>query len=253
MSEASSLTLTVAESQEPIILEPSCLLVFIDETGDEAFSDPQHPVFGLGGCAMLVADYTALIRPRWRQMKESFFGGPDVPLHASELKSPSQAQITALCEVFAIDRFTRVVAVASSKTAFPDGHPPYQLIALTLIRRIERAGSRFPLSRLALIVESSSRANALANRYLGPFNVVRIESARGATEAQIHHYFLPKARNEPGLEIADFIMNTVGAQARARLFDSAAPTRKDFAAIIHSVPTAAVEYMSIDKVEPSAA
>ncbi len=144
MNDAPSLTLTVAESQEPITLESSCLLVFIDETGDEAFSDPQHPVFGLGGCAMLVADYTTWVRPRWLQMKQRFFGGPDVPLHANELRVPSQAQIDALCEVFAIDRFTRVVAVASSKAAFPDGHPPYQLIALTLMKRIERAGSRFP-------------------------------------------------------------------------------------------------------------
>ena len=175
-------------------------------------SDPQHPVFGLGGCAMLVADYTTLIRPRWLQMKQRFFGGPDVPLHANELRLPSQAQIDALCEVFAIDRFTRVVAVASSKTAFPDGYPPYQLIALTLMKHIERAGSRFPLSRLALIVESSSRADALANRFLGPFNVIRIENANGTAEAQIHHYFLPKALNEPGLEIADFIMHTVGAR-----------------------------------------
>lgn len=132
-------------------------------------------------------------------------------------------------------------------------HPPYQLIALTLLKRIERAASRFPLSRLALLVESSSRADALANRYLGPFNVARIVRANGTAESPIHHYFLPKALNEPGLEIADFIMHTVGAQARARLLNSAAPTRKDFAAVIQSVPPEAVEYMSIDKVEANAA
>lgn len=248
-----ALTLTTAEDGTPTTLEASCLVAFIDETGDEGFSDPQHPVFGLGGCAMLVGDYTSYVLPQWKDMKRQHFGGPEVPLHANELRLPSPDQLEALGGFFKTDRFTRVVAVASSKTAFPDGHPPFQPIALSLLKRIELAALRFRLSSIALIVESSSRANSLANQYLGPFDTVRIESGRGTVEAPIHHYFLPKALNEPGLEIADFIMHAVGGQARARLRDPSSPPRKDFAAVIHSVPKQAVEYMAIDKVEFNAA
>lgn len=253
MAEDLSLTLTVVQGNEPVTLEPSCLLVFVDETGDESFSDSQHPVFGLGGCALPVSDYTAFIRPRWLEMKERHFGGRVKRLHANELSSPSSAQIAALCEFFSTGRFTRVVSVASSKTAFPDGHPPYQSIALSLLKRVERAAGRFRLSRLALIVESSSRANDLANRYLGPFDTVRIESQQGTAEARIDHYFLPKALDEPGMEIADFIMHAVGGQIRARLWDPASPSRKDFSAVFHAAPKEAVEYLSIDKVEVNAA
>ena len=31
---------------------PNTLLVFIDETGNEDFSDPGNPTFGRGGCAI---------------------------------------------------------------------------------------------------------------------------------------------------------------------------------------------------------
>lgn len=252
MVEPLSLTLTFAGDNKPVTLEPSCLLVFVDETGDEGFSDALHPVFGLGGCALLVADYTGFVRPQWLEMKQQHFGGRDKRLHANELSSPSPAQIAALCEFFSTDRFTRVVSVASSKTAFPGGHPPFQLIALSLLKRIEHAASRFLLSRLAMIVESSSRTNSLANRYLGPFNTARIEGQQGCVEARIDHYFIPKALNEPGSEIADFIMHAVGGQVRARLREPSSIPRKDFSAVFHSVPKKAVEYFSIESAEVNA-
>jgi hypothetical protein len=249
MVQAASLTLTTTENAEAATLEASCLLAFVDETGDEGFSDPQHPVFGLGGCALVVDDYVSWVRPQWKEMKRQYFGGAEVPLHASDLRAPSPGQLGALSTFFKSDRFTRIVAVASSKTAFPDGHPPFQSIALCLLKRIERAALRFRLTSIALIVESSTRANSLVNQYLGPFDKVRIENDRGTIEAPIHRYFLPKYLNEPGMEVADFIMNAVGGQARSRLKNPSCPPRKDFAAIIHSVPQHAVEYLAIEKVE----
>lgn len=254
MGQTEALTLTTAEGNSPTTLERSCLLVFIDETGDEWFSDPSHPVFGLGGCAVLVAEYTTYVRPKWRKMKTLHFGGEDVPLHASELRSPSQNQLEALSNFFRLECFTRVVSVASSKTAFPSGFPPFQLIALSLLKRIEKAATRFRLSSIALLVESSSRANSLANKYLGPFDRAHVETQHGTFEAPIiHRYFLPKALNEPGLEIADFIMNAVGGQARSRLRDPESPSRKDFKAVINSVSDHAVEYFAIEKVEANTA
>jgi hypothetical protein len=61
----------------------ACLLFFTDETGHETFADPNYPVFGLGGCAIISSAAEAFIRQLWRAMKAAHFGGADVPLHAN--------------------------------------------------------------------------------------------------------------------------------------------------------------------------
>jgi len=249
MPQNAKMSVTSVESATPTILEETCLLVFIDETGNEDFSDPRHPVFGLGGAAMTVGTYKSLIRPSWQELKRQHFGGPEAAVHACELRSPTPNQLGALGDFFKSELFTRVAAVASSKTNFPDGHPPFELIALSLLKRIERAALRVPITSIALMVESSTRADSLTERYLGPFDTVRIEYSQHTVSAPLHRFLVGKKLHEPGLEIADFIMHAVGCQARSRLKDSSSPTRKDFSAVMHSVPQTAVEYISITKAE----
>ena len=246
--ESPTLMLGVAGSADFVVLESTCLLVFIDETGDELFSDPQHPVFGLGGCAVLVADYDQFVRTPWRQMKGRHFGDSDAPLHANELNAPSAEQMKALGDFFSTGCFARLAAVASGKTEFPDGYPPYQLVSRTLLARIERIASRLTFSRLALLMESSERANILAERFIGLYNKVQVEQHGHTVGVPIDHYFVPKALNEAGIEIADFVVQAVGGQARSQLINSTTAFRKDFAAIFHNVPREMVEYMIVHKV-----
>jgi hypothetical protein len=42
---------------DSLVLTPNTLLVFIDETGNEDYSDPNNPTFGRGGCAVLGEQY----------------------------------------------------------------------------------------------------------------------------------------------------------------------------------------------------
>ena len=49
------------DSGETIKLEPSCLLVFIDETGHELLVDKKYPIFGWGGCVVLLSNYLSYI------------------------------------------------------------------------------------------------------------------------------------------------------------------------------------------------
>src|SRR5688500_17640330 len=44
MAQVGTLTLVTAEHATLTILDASCLLAFVDEMGDEEFSDPQPPV-----------------------------------------------------------------------------------------------------------------------------------------------------------------------------------------------------------------
>jgi hypothetical protein len=37
---------------------PGTMMVFCDETGDEAYADREYPVFGRGGCIVMGAEYT---------------------------------------------------------------------------------------------------------------------------------------------------------------------------------------------------
>lgn len=246
--ESPILTLGVVGSADSVVLEPTCLLVFLDETGDELFSDPRHPVFGLGGCAILVADYDQLVRTPWRQMKSRHFGGSDAPLYANELSAPSTEQLKALGDFFATGRFARLAAVASGRTEFPDGYPPYQLVSRTLCARIERIASHLTFSRIALLMESSERANILAEHFIGPYNKVQVEQHGHIVELPIDHYFVPKALNEVGMEIADFIVQAVGGQARSQLINLTTAFRKDFASIFHNVPREMVEYVNVHRV-----
>lgn len=70
------------EKGEEIPLSPSCLLVFVDETGDEGLGDPNYPIFGLGACVVLESDYGSLVRSPWNLMKEELFDAPT--LHCTQ-------------------------------------------------------------------------------------------------------------------------------------------------------------------------
>ncbi|MGJ0515086.1 MAG: DUF3800 domain-containing protein [Methylomicrobium sp.] len=245
MSNATTLTLGIAEDGASVVLDSSCLLVFVDETGDELFSDPQHPVFGLGGCAVLVGDYVNFVRPAWRRMKDQYFGGADSTLHANELRSPSKDQLNALGQFFGLRHFARLAAVASGRSVLPNDYSPYQIVSRAFLARVERIALRFSFSHIALLAESSERANSLAERHVGPYNKADVEYFGRTVHVPIDHYFVPKSMNEPGIEIADFVMHAVGGQVRSECSGLARGFRKDFTAVFQDVPRELVEYINI--------
>jgi hypothetical protein len=77
---------------DELVVHPHCLMFFVDETGHEEFADPKYPVFGLGGCAVLATNIERDIKRPWRDLKSRHFGGANVPLHASDLRSPTDEQ-----------------------------------------------------------------------------------------------------------------------------------------------------------------
>ncbi|TXT23225.1 MAG: hypothetical protein FD134_2251 [Gallionellaceae bacterium] len=248
MSNEPTLTLGTVEDGASVVLDSTCLLVFVDETGDELFSDPQHPVFGLGGCAVLVGDYVNFVRPAWRKMKDQHFDGADSTLHASELGSPSKEQLNALSQFFALKRFARLAAIASGRSVLPNDYSPYQIVSRAFLARVERIALRFSFSRIVLLVESSERANVLAERHVGPYNKADVEYFGRTVHVPIDHYFVPKTMNEPGIEVADFVMHAVGGQVRSECSGLAPGFRKDFTAVFRDVPRELVEYMNIQEV-----
>jgi hypothetical protein len=95
------------EIDRQLLVHPTCLMFFCDDTGHEDFRDRKYPVFGIGGCAIMAGAIEPVLKQPWRAMKTQHFGGPDVALHASELRNPTQPQLDALNRFFREQEFCR--------------------------------------------------------------------------------------------------------------------------------------------------
>jgi hypothetical protein len=224
------MNLREAKTGEILQVHPHCLMYFVDETGHEEFADPEFPIFGMGGCAVLAAAIEPVLRQPWREMKARHFGGADVPLHASELRSSTEDQLTALNEFFERQQFGRFAVTMTRKTELPDGVAPIRVMPGLLRRRWQELAPRFvPLPvEVAFIHEASDRGDKLLERYFGE-SVVVIHGKR----VQVHHGIMSKG--DEALEVADFVVHTAGGQAR-RGIQPGGPVRRDFEAIFRANP-----------------
>ena len=213
-----------------LTVHPHCLMFFVDESGHEEFADPKHPVFALGGCAVLAAAIDGVLRSPWRGIKARHFGGANVPLHASALRNPTPEQMAAIGGFFHSQPFGRFAVTMTASTALPHGMKAIEVMPGALRRRWEELTPRFsPLPvEVAFIHEASDRANHLLQTYFGE-SVVVIDGKR----VPAHHAIMPKT--DEALEVADFIVQAAGAQARCGLGPDDEP-RKDFAAVFRSNP-----------------
>jgi hypothetical protein len=224
-----------------IEIPPLCLMLFVDDTGHEEFADPRHPVFGFGGCAMMAAFVDREIRTPWQAMKAAHFGGADVPLHAATLAKPTATQLGALSNFFQGGRFQRFAAVIHNLAQLSPQIDPYQAVAGSLLKRFaEITRSWVPRPQEVLIVhEASERGEPLLERYFGKLTL-RTDNG----EIPVRQALMDKAVGEPALEVADFVVNAAGGQARrwARKKDG---FQADFRAVFH-VPEFLQSFMCID-------
>ncbi len=227
-----------------LLITPRMLLVFIDETGIEDYSDPKNPTFGRGGCAVLAADYKKLIKRPWRKLKRERLGGATKPFHASEFEHsrPTKNQITAINR-FLERPFWRFAVMSDKRTELPpdiDGHKAVSLVTVKFVTRLVESHEN--IESVALVFEASERGDELVKRDfdLATMNLVNISGR----PIEVGGYFMPKASMESGLELADLIAHTAGRQRRHEIAGKEGVTR-DFGQMYwHSpIPPA---FMSID-------
>jgi hypothetical protein len=129
------------EIDRQLLVHRTCLMFFCDDTGHEDFRDRNCPAFGIGGCGIMAGAIEPVLKQPWRTMKAEHFGGPDVPLHASELRNPTQSQLDALNRFFRQQEFCRLT-----------GRQPYPLAAFFIgptrvsVRRWSARAGPAPLS-----------------------------------------------------------------------------------------------------------
>lgn len=74
------------------------LLIFVDDTGHEALV-PGHPVYGLGGCAIMAGDLERVIHRPWQEVRRQIRGSVDMPLHAAHCMRRRSARLITIGEL----------------------------------------------------------------------------------------------------------------------------------------------------------
>jgi hypothetical protein len=244
---ASTLREATVADQANLILPERCLAVFVDDTGHEALL-PDHKVYGLGGCAVLAPALDPIVCLPWREVRRRVTGSPDTPLHASEFDRPDVSKgvraenIRAVVDFFQTQPFARLGAIISIATTLADKLGPVPTIAKVLQARIAEIARWTPFDSLAVIIESSERADRLVEDAFQGFAL-----EEGGKAIPVECYFMRKEHAEPALEVADFIMHAVGRQARQNLKKRGDFT-PDFCAVFHAVDRKLASFMEVDSV-----
>jgi hypothetical protein len=218
---------TRMQTSEELKVDGDCLLVFIDETGDEAFAGTQ-PYYALGGCAILRRHYE-WVWAQWRELRRVINGHPDLPLHAAELPHTPE-NFAAVRQFFAAPAFLRFAVAATSKTNFAVDMHAMAAVMVSLKKHIARLVSSLPCSSIALIFESSQRGDPLVRQHFGELGLLEDERP-----IPTEHCFMPKSSGEPGLEVADFVASAAGSQTR-RYLRGETGFAKDYLDVFHQFP-----------------
>jgi hypothetical protein len=237
------MTELVLEHDEGLIhLGEKTLVVAIDDTGHEEFQDPNHRVFGLGGCAFMVRDYQKLVEQPWNYMCERFFPDQKRPMHAADIRFSSE-QMDALKHFFEKFQFFRVATTASHNTLNEIDRGFVDIVGACLLQRICEIAKWAEFDRLFILFEASDR---IETKVITSLSGKKIQ--RGTENIQIELAIMPKSSCTPALEVADFIIHTAGAQTRARN-EGAKKARVDFEIIFRNVDKRLTSFMEITKVK----
>jgi hypothetical protein len=124
-------------------------------------------------------------------------------------------------------------------------HPAVPVMS-ALQEDIARLAGRIPCTSVKFIVESSQRADPILRQRFGELTPDGAELT-----VPVNYYLMPKAGNEPGLEVADFIVNAVGSQTRRHLRGQEGFAR-DFNDVFCRLPACGCLFSLIREVEVEA-
>jgi hypothetical protein len=199
--------------EEKLHLPLRSAMIFIDETGQETFSDPKNPTFGRGGCGVLHPEYRVRLAKPWRRLKRERLGGANKPFHAAEFErtQPTMRQIQGINSFMALP-FWRFAAMCASRTELPPGIDAYKAISLVTVSYFARAVSRMDVDVVALIFKASTRGDTLVKR---DYDLASMDLRNmWGRPVCVEGCFMPKSAMEPGLEVADLVAHTAGRQRR---------------------------------------
>lgn len=216
--------------------------MFIDDTGHETFAGNQG-FYGLGGCIMTGFAYEHL-KPKWRGLRTTINGDSEAPLHGSDITANPKAESFAALRTFFEDRsFARVAVTTTKKAGLPAEMHPCIAVIGQLCREIEIVASVLACQRIWIFLESSERADPVLTRCFGQL----IPVTPTQRTIPVEHCVMPKSANEPGLEIADFVISAAGSEIQRRLRGKTGHA-PDFDDVFGRLPAEGARYREITDV-----
>jgi len=91
-------------------------------------------------------------------------------------------------------------------------------------------------------LESSDRADPVVKRCFG-----QLTSLNAVRAIHVEHCFMPKSANEPGLEVADFVVSAAGSQIQRRLRGKTGHA-PDFNDVFGRLPVEGARYREVARV-----
>lgn len=228
-------------------LSETCLAVFVDDTGDELLSDPFQKVFGLGGCAVMAPQLDTILREPWKDVREVVAGNREARLHATDIIEPTPEQLTAIGGFFRSQPFARFGAICSVQTNLDEDVSPLVAVARMLDNRIVDILRWQPFGSVEIIFEHSERLAPKIEEVFGGLNL--LEKGK---PIPLEFSWMSKSVGEAGLEVADFLANSIGSEVRHRL-EKRPGHAKNFEAFFHHHDKRLVSFMDISGVLKHAA
>jgi hypothetical protein len=215
------------------------LIFFVDETGGETLDDSNQPIFGFGGCGVLGEDLERFVNQPWRGVRRVIYGTPDRALHAAELPVPIRHDhIDAISTFFRNHPFARFGVTCDLRTEIPSGLSVPRVLLASLQNRLNYLLRWTWASDVVVNFEHSERLEEAVRDGFG--NFVPHQFGRVLDWLPC---FMPKAANEPALEVADFVVHAIGGEARMNFRrNEGLFLREDFKAVFYSVPGSLATY-----------
>ena len=227
------------------------LVVGIDETGCEDYKDDNFPVFGIGGCAIVARDYFRFLENPWHEIKDNYFGGKQVALHASDLKNPSKEQLSALKDFFTKLPFFRFACMSANSFENQTEETNVHLLSKSVMDQVCEFVTLVQPSQIIFIIENSER---IGKSLLMHFSAYRYSNGDIDFSPQV--LMADKKTKATCVEVADFVVHPAGAQVRNRLKgfpNSNNIVRKDFEIVFYEIDNKFSSYRELLSAKPGTA
>jgi hypothetical protein len=152
------------------------------------------------------------VKAKWCEVRKIINDDPDAPLHASELDRSKQETFAALANFFLDPSFFRIAVTTTKSIGLPASMHPCVPVMGQLRAEIATVASVLHSPRVWNILESSERADPVVKNCFPQLSFLSVSRT-----IPVEHCFMRKSSNEPGLEIADFIISAASSQVQRRL------------------------------------